>query len=79
MNFGKNMNENIKISNKKRIETGAIKFNDDWTGLFVRGDDCIQLKMIFEKIVNDEELDFFDLKYIQAYLVIINHEVLGEK
>ena len=23
-----------------RVETGAVKFGDDWPGLFVRGDDC---------------------------------------
>lgn len=28
---------------KKRVETGAIRFGDDWPGLFVRGDDCMGL------------------------------------
>jgi len=29
----------------KRVETGAVQFGDDWPGLFVRGDDCIQLAL----------------------------------
>lgn len=36
-----------KISN--RIETGALQINDDWVGLFVRGDDCRILLEAIEK------------------------------
>jgi hypothetical protein len=28
-----------------RLETGPLKVDDDWTGLFIRGDDCIDLAM----------------------------------
>jgi len=24
-----------------RIETGPVKFGEDWTGLFIRGDNCL--------------------------------------
>jgi hypothetical protein len=27
-----------------RVETGAVKFGDDWAGLFVRGDNAIRLR-----------------------------------
>jgi hypothetical protein len=27
---------------KHRVETGALQFGDDWPGLFIRGNDCIQ-------------------------------------
>ena len=33
----------------KRIETGALQINEDWTGLFVRGDDTFALKEVLEK------------------------------
>jgi len=26
-----------------RIETGALQIDDDWTGLFIRGDDAMSL------------------------------------
>ena len=27
-----------------RVETGAVKFGDDWAGLFIRGDNAINLR-----------------------------------
>jgi len=35
----------------ERVETGALKINDDWTGLFVRGDQCFELMLILERIL----------------------------
>ena len=32
-----------KIKLEGRVETGALQINDDWPGLFVRGDDCAML------------------------------------
>jgi hypothetical protein len=26
-----------------RVETGPVRFGGDWTGLFIRGDDCLDL------------------------------------
>lgn len=26
-----------------RVETGAVQFGDDWPGLFIRGDDAMEL------------------------------------
>lgn len=28
-----------------RVETGPVRLGDDWTGLFIRGDDCFALAM----------------------------------
>jgi hypothetical protein len=33
-----------------RVETGAIQFGDDWPGLFLRGDECIQLAIAIDAI-----------------------------
>lgn len=33
-----------------RIETGALQINDDWPGVFIRGDDCYLLKMWLEEV-----------------------------
>ena len=37
------------ISDKDgRVETGMLQIDDDWPGLFIRGDDCMQLKFLIE-------------------------------
>ena len=33
-----------------RVETGAIRFEDDWPGIFIRGDDCMRLRMVLEEL-----------------------------
>ncbi len=35
---------NIDIAKDGRVETGPVRFGYDWTGLFVRGNDCIMLR-----------------------------------
>lgn len=37
-----------------RIETGSLKIDDDWPGLFIRGDDCIFLSMIIEDVLENK-------------------------
>lgn len=32
-----------------RVETGAVRFGDDWPGLFIRGDDCLQLYLLLKQ------------------------------
>lgn len=34
-----------------RVETGAVRFDDDWPGLFVRGDNAINLAFALESAV----------------------------
>lgn len=36
---------NLKVTfpGMERVESGAVQFNDDWPGLFIRGDRCIDL------------------------------------
>lgn len=31
------------LADTPRVETGALQINDDWPGLFIRGDWCIDL------------------------------------
>jgi len=38
------MIQKIEYSKENRVETGAVEFGDDWTGLFIRGDDACQLR-----------------------------------
>lgn len=33
----------------ERVETGPTRFGDDWTGVFIRGDDCVDLAVGIEE------------------------------
>jgi hypothetical protein len=45
------------MSNAKRPETGAMKFGDDWTGTFLRGDDAIPYAMSLDQVLDFIEKD----------------------
>jgi hypothetical protein len=34
-----------------RVETGAVRFGDDWPGLFIRGDDAFYLALALKKVL----------------------------
>jgi hypothetical protein len=68
--------KNINLVFEDRVETGALQFNDDWPGLFVRGDDCIYLSMLLHKIINNEEFDIFDRTVIKSLIREIEDNVL---
>jgi hypothetical protein len=60
-----------------RVETGALQINDDWKGLFVRGDDCIYLAKILKKVHKAEILDMFELGFLTSIRPYIQQEVLN--
>ena len=37
----------------ERIETGAIRFGDDWPGLFIRGDNAVYLSFAIKKLLDE--------------------------
>jgi hypothetical protein len=43
--------QHIDIKLAHRIETGALKIGDDWTGYFIRGDNAMYLCQAIEKIL----------------------------
>jgi hypothetical protein len=49
---------------QKRPESGPMEFEDDWTGLFIRGDDCMYysqtLSQVLEALENGEEISALD-------------------
>lgn len=75
------MNEPTKIKTKRehRVETGAIQFDDDWKGLFIRGDDCIQLISCLDSILNDPKirLSWWDKDYFESLKRNILDDVLS--
>ena len=72
--------QRIQYDKKHRVETGAVRFGDDWNGLFIRGDDCIALMSILEKLRSDSVCRFllepWDDAYLKMILDIIHDDVL---
>lgn len=58
-----------------RIETGALQINDDWTGLFIRGDDALNLGLLFREIYHTAELDNDDEDVLLEYISMIDFDV----
>ena len=44
------MIKKITYNEPNRVETGAVKFGEDWPGLFLRGDDAFALSMEIFKL-----------------------------
>jgi hypothetical protein len=43
--------EKISVVRDHRVETGVIQFNDDWPGVFIRGDDCRGFAMAIKTLL----------------------------
>jgi hypothetical protein len=50
-----------------RVETGPLKFGDDWTGVFIRGDDAMFTADMLRKVLqaNNSPLNRV-LRYLDA-------------
>jgi hypothetical protein len=48
-----------------RVETGPLKFGDDWTGVFIRGDDAMFTADMLRKIL---EANNSPMKRVLRYL-----------
>jgi len=38
-------------SESERVSTGAVQFNDDWPGLFIRGDEAFALMLELKEVL----------------------------
>lgn len=63
-------NEEIE---KTRVETGPVQFDDDWPGVFFRGDNSFHYSMILSHIIEEVEKNeefkqkhFFDLNVLHS-------------
>ena len=62
---------------KERVETGSVQFGYDWPGLFIRGDECIELRDTLrgalEQMAMPDRLQEIKLKYyIESCDEVIN-------
>ena len=73
----------IKITIDSRVETGGLQINDDWPGLFIRGDDCFYFKGILDGLivsVGDRYMGLTEKKFLEHISDMIGNDVLlGEK
>jgi hypothetical protein len=61
---------------KMRVETGPVKFGGDWTGLFIRGDECFAILQSLKRIpVPDDDLAAFYLGTIIGLLASTDEHV----
>lgn len=35
----------------QRVETGAVQFDDDWPGLFIRGDEALAMAQVLDRVL----------------------------
>lgn len=71
----------IKIQDQERIETGAVQFNDDWPGLFIRGDNAyvlyVSIRYILDLLSEREipQVFKFYCGVLETYASIIEKEI----
>lgn len=66
----------IKVKNMKdRVETGPTQFNNDWPGIFIRGDNAgwyaMELEHLLYKIENKEEPGFLEVSCIKGLIDLL--------
>lgn len=44
--------QKIEVNLDKRVETGAVQFNDDWPGTFIRGDNSFGYSLALRDVIN---------------------------
>ena len=49
-----------------RVETGPTKFGNDWTGIFIRGDNAFPLSIELEEISKKDILTNTDKSFLQS-------------
>lgn len=50
--------QQIEITSDQRIETGATQFNDDWPGVFIRGDSALYFAHCIDIFIQNPDAPF---------------------
>jgi len=61
-----------KPSDGERVETGPVKFGDDWTGVFIRGDDCAYYALCLANLNQGDVLSEMAVEGLQSLLASSN-------
>jgi len=70
--------QKLTINQEERIETGAVQFNDDWPGLFIRSDDCLDLAntiSALEVMTTEDDMINLFIKKLSFYKNLILNQV----
>lgn len=54
---------------KDRVETGPVRFNDDWTGVFFRGDNALHYAMLLRYTIENylkDDIDVLTKMYLEG-------------
>lgn len=72
--------QQIKTNLDKRVETGAVQFDDDWPGVFIRGDNSFYLSMLLTQAIEqlNKSIDDRDQSYIQSTILVSSLESLND-
>ena len=58
-----------------RAETGSMKFGDDWTGIFIRGDNAAYFSMLLTEFLKNPKLlesDIISKKQLENFAVLLS-------
>ena len=61
----------IDIVLNKRIDTGPIRFNNDWPGIFIRGDDAMSYLPWLEKARDQQRDDSLTRNMLDGLIVLL--------
>jgi hypothetical protein len=56
----------------KRVETGVVLFDDDWPGVFIRGDDAFAFGIALQGLDSDDPM-------IQSLIKLFDSCIVGER
>ena len=68
-------------TDSNRVETGALQFNEDWPGVFIRGDNAafyaMQLRHLIRYVEqNADHIDFYALNTAKNLVDLLNSCVI---
>lgn len=70
-----------RVADTNRVETGALQFNEDWPGVFIRGDNAafyaMQLRHLIRYVEqNADHIDFWTLDTAKSLVDLLNSCVI---
>lgn len=64
--------QRIDLKIEPRADTGPMKFKDDWTGIFIRGDEAITAAMYLEMALESiEDPDLITMAIINSHIKLL--------
>jgi len=60
---------------KPRVETGPIRFGNDWPGVFIRGDDCAGYSLALKEMLEKDDLTFSERQTIMCLKQLLDSAI----